>query len=183
MSTTLNVLDSNTAEHKAVTLGDYGEVETIDVDHQGLQDGRAYSCCAISLTVANGATFAVAGDPTASPYSTGHLSYEVATGGDAVLSLREGITYSGGTPCVPWNMKRTVATPSVVSLVADPTITASGTLLCYKLIPGGTVASMGGGVKGGLIVDTTKKYALMVYNISGNTEPIGITVTWIAPNE
>lgn len=180
MSRTLEVRDNETGLSVPVKLGESYSVSVEDLAKVYVEDGKTYLGGFINLAVATTAT-----EPLGIAINTTVLSLHAftraAAGGDAVVSLYEDVTYSGGTPITLVNRNR--ISPVVlhpVVLTRTPAITTSGTLLAQSLIVGGRtpVFSVGGASSDeyGWFLKPNTKYVLTVNNTAAGAEPVYVGV-------
>jgi len=97
--------------------------------------------------------------------------------GDTSIELYEGTTFNvGGDVQTLFNMKRSSANTSTVTVTTDAVVNALGTLMSELFANGGTKnqALPGGGTTTGPILKTSTDYLLRLTNLSGN--PVTYTV-------
>jgi len=172
--------DANTGFPTPIYTGEGNEVVTTDIIHQLTHDGYVYLCCLLDRAVLNTEflSMSIDVDPGVGDF---HVLFTVAAGGDSVMLFHEAPILTSGGPLVAYNRNRNSANLVNATMLSNPVIMTSGTILCNRLIPGGTAFAMGGSVadEGGWVLVGGETYLIQVENISGNTVPISITLTLV----
>lgn len=101
-------------------------------------------------------------------------------GGDSEFFLYEGATSTGGTSFTPVRRNRTIATPSDVAMVINPTVTGTGTELFEEFLPGGTKKKAGGGGGDSLeyVLAPLTNYLIRLTNVSGSAQIAELMLEW-----
>jgi hypothetical protein len=163
-----------------------GSLVTIDLVHHEIHEGETFS---ISYKSADAAP--IADDGTIVFFLTtglleAHFEAEGAAGGDAQIELGEGATIgAGGTPMTPVNRHRNMATVSSVTARRDAAVTAAGTIIEDKLLPGGTGGASIGGIAGQReewVLAPSTIYMLRLTNRAGNAQPMSLEAIWYEEN-
>lgn len=148
-----------------------------------INHGILYGVGSYNASVSNGANIDLLITPNGNPI---HTAMQIAGGGDCVLSLYEGTTYSAaGTAITPLNLNRSSSNLSDVSASVSPTITDVGTLIYQLYAAGGT----GGNASGGHadfqrgILKSGETYLFRLTNTSGGTKPMQISLQFFDPLE
>lgn len=108
-----------------------------------------------------------------------HLSLEAESGGNAIISLYESPTVTAtGTLAPIQNRNRFQANGNITSVFANPEVSATGTTLITRLLPGGR----GGGSSGAVgesfaetVCKTNTQYLARLENLT-TTQPGGISL-------
>lgn len=157
----------------------------IDFVHQKVHEGRFFSGGHYAAGVANNGTLEIL-------FQTGpdyffHGMADSYSGGDSVLTMYEGVTFSAAGTAVPLTNHNRNSTNVIASgATHTPTITGTGTQLNGPiLVPGGSGGNSSGGAGGfsnEFILKPSTAYLLRVTNVSGIAQSIGATVKGYIPN-
>lgn len=161
------VLDIDEETHSLVTISE---------PHAILHQGKMYSVSYYDEAVADDANLNIqilTGDKEA------HASYIITAGGDAIVEMRESIESTGGTPISIYNKNRNSLNTPLSTVMYNPTVTSSGTLLFKEFTIGGTYnQAIGGGTR----TDTewellpNTKYLFKTTNKAGLAKVISVSL-------
>lgn len=176
----VRVVDANGVE---VTDPYTYAIKTITTVHAHVHAGRMFTAGYYNASVLNNGTvellIQVGSDPI-------HLIPRVSCGGDAVLSMFTGVTFSAaGTAVTASNHLSTSAKVTTTTITHTPTITGAGTQFDgIWFLPGGS----GGNAPGGeaffdteLVLSANTDYLIRLTNISGNSKPAMLNVQFYEP--
>ena len=146
-----------------------------------LDEGRAYATGVVrdsSNPLGNGASidlaiaFASGVTPT--------ILISALCGGDALGSLYEGATVTGGTAITAMNMNRNSLSTSQSAILAQPTVSATGNLLLQEILLGGSGKKASGGDVDSLtlILKPLTTYLFRLTNTNGTSHIAEIILSW-----
>ena len=179
--TQLVALTQQTSDDQQVLTGSDRPLINVEVNHQRLHEGRAFFAYYVQnsgVPLANGDSINIV--LAAGPGVTPHMTVGSFCGGDSEFFLYEGATSTGGTSFTPVRRNRTIATPSDVAMVINPTITSTGTELFEEFLPGGTKKKAGGGGGDSLeyVLAPLTNYLIRLTNVSGSAQIAELMLEW-----
>ncbi len=154
----------------------------LDLAHERIHLGHVYTASVYNASLANNGTASlhiVAG--TVEP----HFTYQVAAGGNCVLSVYEGGTLAGTAALAAYNRNRDVATAHKATLVQGGTITG-GTALITAYVPGGSGGTKQGGASRAdneFVGQAGQVYSIALVNISGGAAAVSLGVDFYEVSE
>lgn len=179
-----------------VVLGDDGQpiktepdglLITIAYPHHEIHDGHMFevSYATVAETDGNLADNAFIDFLITTPNTAGewHCVYEASLGGDFEVNFYEDATYTGGTgtAMTAYNRNRQSANVPTLTVLRNPTVVLTGTLIENRFFAGGSGGNAVGTVGGGRdewILDTNKQYLLRAINRAGNAQPGSLRIMW-----
>jgi len=160
----------------------FNSISTIDEAHRRIHAGQSFYAGYLWGEGSNIADNASAELLIQVGAESMHTIYEVAAGGDAEVRVFEAPTVStAGTSVTAFNKARYSANASNATLTRDPSISADGTALPAKFLPGGTFLSTGsqdGGFNRETILNANTDYLFRVTNRAGSAQPMSISMEW-----
>lgn len=164
------------------------EVITTTVVHHRIHQGTFFATDAFDTALADNAFLQVLLRPGS---RTPHIRHLAHGGGDMILRLYEGATFSAaGSALTAVNKNRRSSRTAQMQLSTGPTITDKGTVLSGILLPGGTGGFFGGGSPGGeaagfeeWVLDPELDYLVELENIAGTAQPAHLQIDFYEPPE
>jgi len=172
--------DANSGFPTPIYTGEGNEVVVTDIIHQLTHDGYVHLCCLLDEAVLDNEFLSMSIWPF--PQVTDfHVLFSVAVGGNSIMRFHDAPILTSGTALTAYNRNRNATNPARATLLSNPVILTSGTVICTRLVPGGTAFAMGGSIQdeGGWVLVPARTYLIQVENISGNTIPISISLTLV----
>lgn len=144
-----------------------GAIVTQDFLTRKLIEGKMFAASAYNLSLANNASFDIC--ITTGPYPV-FVTVSISAGGQAFISLYEGVTITGGTNIPIYNQRRDSLNLQSSVMVHTPNVGDLGLELWPDTIPGGSGGNKAGYARPGswrcLAPNTT--YLRRITNKSGN---------------
>ena len=161
------------------------DTRAIDTVHNRVHEGRFFSGGYYNAAVADTATLDILIQSSAT-LST-HMRFEGAAGGDALLQIYKGTTFSAVGTAIPMsNHNDTSAKAFSGTVTHTPTITAVGTALNdTKYVPGGQKAQSGGGAGSfgsEFVLAANTVYLFRLTNIGGAAKRMSASIEGYQPN-
>ena len=160
-----------------VAVDSHGHLATTTIIAKNIHDGVQYGVGYYDSSLASSGTIDLLIQTNG--YDLWTL-LSLAAGGDALLQVYEGTTFSAaGTSLPPTNLNRTHSADSLEAVVTHtPTITADGTLIWQQFMPGGTGGNAAGGTLDTFqqgIFAPNEDYLLRLTNLAGTAQPCQLT--------
>ena len=179
--TQLVALTQQTSDDQQVLTGSDRPLINVEVNHHRLHEGRAFYAYYVQnggAPLADGASINIV--LAAGPGTTPHMTIAAFCGGDSEFSLFEGAISTGGTSFTPARRNRTIATPSNVAMVINPTVSGTGTELFEEFLPGGIKKKAGGGDGDSLeyVLAPLTNYLVRLTNMSGSAQIAELILEW-----
>lgn len=133
--TTIKLIDENTGDFVTLDVDEEtNALVTMGEPHAILHQGKMFTVSMFDEDVADNGYLTL-------QVTTGskeiHAGSVVDAGGDAIVSLTEGASTTGGTPLNVYNKNRNSSNTPLATVKVNPTITISGTVLYEEFIIGG----------------------------------------------
>jgi hypothetical protein len=133
--TSIKLIDENTGDFVTLDIDEEtNALVTMGEPHALLHQGKMFTVSMFDEAVADNGYLTL---QIATGADEVHIGGVVDAGGDAVVSLTEGASTTGGTPLNVYNKNRNSAGVSLSTVTVNPTISVSGTVLYEEFIIGG----------------------------------------------
>lgn len=132
----IKILDDNSGEFISIAVDeDSNSLVTISEPHAHIHHGHFFTLHYYNESVADDDNLDIILKTGALEVHAGGV---VNSGGDAIVSIQEGVSYTGGTPLVIFNKNRNSTNTPVTTAFHTPTVTASGVTIFEEYTIGGT---------------------------------------------
>ena len=151
-------------------------LETIEYEHHEIHSGSHFFLkgAVTGLSVSDTITFTVT-TPDFTKWA--HMVYDFVFTAGGTLQVYEGSAgISGGTPVVPINNDRNSLTTSILTILSEPTVTTSGTMIEYYIAGANRSAGIGGR-DSEIILKQNENY-YFVFTATANTNTFDYTAEW-----
>jgi len=158
---------TDAGETIAIEVGSDGHLPTLTYSEFMIHLGRSWSVSHVNAAVAAGANFDMI--LNTDPHNPCHVSFSGTASGLCQMFLYEAPSISGGTHLSTRVLnRRSSISVSGITAVHSPTVNSVGRVLFNGLIPGATIAGVGGGTVNGpdYLLRLGTRYLLRLTNLT-----------------